>query len=151
VARILLLLLLLLALSALAFAPAPFPKPERRAGCADLKAMQGGWVLVRETYANGPPRPKRHLRASVAGRGITFSPEGDALAGWWAFTLAHGGKPKAIDLTLAGERRTIRAVYSLKGDRLVLCWNLGMEEVRPTRLPGNSPVACWLTFERAGR
>jgi len=148
VARI---LLLLLALSALAFAPAPLPKPDRRPGCADLKAMQGGWALVGETYTNGPPRPKRHLRASVAGRGITFSPEGDALAGWWAFTLAPGEEPKAIDLTLAGGQRTIRAVYSLKGDRLVLCWNSTVEAVRPISLPGNHPDACQLSFERAGR
>jgi hypothetical protein len=99
--------LLLLAVPALAFAPAPFPKADRRPGCADLKAMQGGWVLVRETYANGPPRPKRHLRASVAGRHVTFSPEGDALAGPWALALAPGEEPKAMDLTLAGGRRMI--------------------------------------------
>jgi len=148
VARI---LLLLLALSALAFAPAPLPRPDRRPGCAELKAMQGEWVLVGETYTNGPPRPKRHLRASVAGRHVTFSPEGDALAGSWAIDLAPGEQPKAIDLRLADGRRLIRAVYSLEGDRLVLCWESTAEAVRPKKLPGNSPVACWLTFERAGR
>jgi uncharacterized protein (TIGR03067 family) len=142
-------LLLLALLPSLAFAPAPLPRPDRRPGGADLRGMQGEWVLVRESYATGPPRPKRHLRASVAGRGITFSPEGDVLAGWWAFALAPGEAPKAIDLTLAD--RLIRAVYSLKGDRLVLCWNLGVEAGRPTTMPSNSPNGCQLTFERCGR
>src|SRR5947208_2033134 len=106
--------LLLLAVLCLAFAPAPFPRPDRRPGCADLKAMQGEWVLVRETYATGPPRPKRHLRASVAGRHIIISPSGDALAGQWVLALAPGKKPKTVDLTLVGGRRLIRAVYSQK-------------------------------------
>ena len=36
--------------------------------------------------------------------------------------LAVGVQPKAIDLK-KGDTRLIRAVYSLKGDTLVLCWN----------------------------
>jgi uncharacterized protein (TIGR03067 family) len=137
-----------LLLLSLAFAPAPFPKPDRRAGRADLKAMQGEWVLVRETHATGPPRPKRHLGASFKRGRVTFFPEGDGLAGEWAVTLAAGEQPKAIDLKKGG--RLIRAVYSLKGDTLVVSWNATAEReaVRPVSFPGNLPVACHLTFKR---
>jgi uncharacterized protein (TIGR03067 family) len=135
----------LLALVSLAFAPLPFPKTSE----ADLKAMQGEWVLVGESHATGPPRHMRHLRASVADRRVTFSPEGDAPAGEWAVTLVASEAPKAIDLTRGGDGlRLIRGVYSLKGDTLVLCWNVGVEATRPRTLPGNIPVACKLTFKR---
>ena len=113
----------LLAALLLGLAPAPAPKPDKAK--ADLKKIQGTWVLTSRVERGRALSPEVAMgyRIEVKGDRATISFDG-AVAGEWALALDARGKPKAIDQKvvppgIAGQ--VWRGIYRLEGDRLTLC------------------------------
>jgi uncharacterized protein (TIGR03067 family) len=89
---------LLAAMLALAFAPAPFPKRQAAdAGAADLKTMQGAWVLVCELKNGRREEMTRECVWLIEGDRIRAFLDGKE--GSTSFIKLDGrSKPRSIDL-----------------------------------------------------
>jgi uncharacterized protein (TIGR03067 family) len=119
----------LLAALSLAFAPAPLPRPG--ASKEDLKKMQGRWNLVACQCGGRPTGMPLEGEACFAiiivGNRLTYrvgTGEGDE----WLVTLRGAISPAGLDMQTTKKSATItkiKAVYSLKGDTLIVCHNNG--------------------------
>ena len=97
---------------------------------ADLKAMQGEWVLVAESLG-GPIRPPRGSYAVVFEGNRATVMAGKEVTARWEVTLDPAKEPKRMD-GKAGDK-SLAEIYRLDGDTLTLAfrnhWN---DPRRPT-------------------
>jgi uncharacterized protein (TIGR03067 family) len=139
----------LLVLLSLAFAPAPLPKPDRRAGCADLKAMQGTWYRT-SVIANGieHERTPGGTKIVITDTHLQFPSPLDA----WTITLDAKKSPKHFDYVGNSHYTNdtiFRGIYRLEGDTLILCCNKGPRvEDRPTKFESSKDSVWIQVFKR---
>src|SRR5262245_33350458 len=134
----------LLAVLPLAFAPAPMQKPTDQ---AELRRFHGLWVLVSEFH--GSVVQSRQLRWTVSGRSVVRTDDHGTYR--WEVTLAPTATPKALDMRLLRRGRLeepLRAIYTLKGDTLTLCYDMGQSTLRPRVDSSTNPSHCRQVFKR---
>jgi uncharacterized protein (TIGR03067 family) len=143
---------LLAAILALAFAPAPFPK-RQDAGAADLKTMQGAWVLVCELKNGRREEMTRECVWLIEGDRIRASLDGKE--GSTSFIKLDGrSKPRSIDLrTQRDQASHLPGIYVLERDLLNVC--LGdpndLRKLRPRDLSGFGQSRGVWVFKRKKR
>jgi uncharacterized protein (TIGR03067 family) len=131
----------------LAFVPAPFAKPER----ADRTNIQGKWVLIAQTKG-GKPVPPGRCSVVISGNQIDFSDETQSSR--WEIAINPKENTPTLDLTApsllwsewvvrdpqdpARDRVLLKAVCSLKGDTLKVCYNSFDWWKRPDTLDGKN-------------
>jgi uncharacterized protein (TIGR03067 family) len=124
---------LLLAAVALGFAPAPPPRPNSK---ADLKAMQGAWLLT-TVRADGQPETLGRFPVEVEGNRVRYLCAGRVV---YEFVLALDAarSPKRYVTKGTGPASrdwVVRGIYSLEGDTLKFCYN-DRGESRPQAFDG---------------
>lgn len=97
-------------------AAAEAPKDDE--GKKDLKGLQGPWIAV-AVESGGMPSP-------LPGPGVAFKGDKVMFAAGISATLKldAGKKPKEMHLTMLGgpsKGDTMRAIYRLEGEKLILC------------------------------
>jgi uncharacterized protein (TIGR03067 family) len=138
---------LVVAVLPLGFAPAPLPKPDPTK--ADLKALQGGWVIVSRTFEG---RPVAHVitRVEIRDDGCTYLDAAGTFRSTWALNLDARLSPRCFDQKFVdgvGFPANVGpfsacGVYALEEDRLTMCY-VQDNKKRPTDLDGSKP-GCWL-------
>jgi uncharacterized protein (TIGR03067 family) len=130
-------------------APAPFPN--QRQSKADLKKLQGTWLLVRIHNPRAWPKYDAATADIPAYLQVTGS-----RAAWiskdtrpWRITLDATKMPKTMDWTFPPPsnphgRRVFLGIYNLKGDTLTFA--LHGEKTRPSGFSGNDVIV--YTFKR---
>lgn len=106
--------------------PAPKAKP-------DTEAIQGTWSIIGlEAGAKASPEKNYRGNSFTFGKDRVTLREGVYQAVDFTYTLDSTKTPKAIDLTTGkgGGSSTLKGIYKLEGDDLVLCLSLG--GMRPT-------------------
>jgi len=134
---------LLLAALSLGFAPAPPPRPH-----ADLKKVQGTWVLVSRTFGGGS-WPAEGVRVVIAGARIRYYRAGEQRTEW-PLTLDAAKSPKVFDQREVGGSSPgtlYRGIYRLEGDTLTLCHALSGAS-RPADFGGKDPQHRLWVFKR---
>jgi uncharacterized protein (TIGR03067 family) len=138
--------LLLLTVLPLGFAPAPAP---RSTNAADLKALQGEWVLVSETR-QGEPRVPGKARLEFSGTAVIVTDDYGNYR--WEAVLDARTNPKTLDLRLAGsgagDPRLVKALYAIRGDTLWVCTHVDDRTLRPANLLGKESFQCLQVFKR---
>jgi uncharacterized protein (TIGR03067 family) len=136
--------LLLVIVLAAGFAPAPTPKPNRSE--ADLKKMQGRWVLVSFTWEGRPRRAD--VRFVLAGdrAKVDFGRDG---AVEYILSLDATTTPKRYVERGVGAARGLeyRGIYSLEGDTLRVSCNYPGEGP-PGAFDGPRRGRALLTYKR---
>lgn len=135
--------ILLLALSGSAFAFPPVPRPKTTPQEADLKAMQGVWVL--ETFiGNGKRTPATQEQTwTVTGDRVATTFDG-MLSTKFRIELGAGKEPRPLDWLLDDERKLGR--YRLRDGKL----EVGLGPTRPPDLSGKgSGVGVWIWKRKA--
>jgi uncharacterized protein (TIGR03067 family) len=110
---------LLLAALALGFAPAPPPRSDRSE--ADLKNMQGAWVLVTSTV-DGKPASECERRLVIQGNRMKCLDD----EGTYELALTLDATKSPRRFVIKGVRGAAvgsveRGIYSLEGDTLKFC------------------------------
>ena len=139
-------LLPLLAVLCLAFAPAPFPRPDRP---ADLRKLEGEWVLVSLTSGGVTDHPRKWL--FISGHSLSITAAGSAYVSRYRFTLNPKASPPNIDLRMFhGNTVTHRmnSSYLLRGDELLICYHLAARDRQPAEVSGRKPGTCLMVFKR---
>lgn len=135
-------LLYIVAFAAAAVA-APVPKP---APPADLKALEGKWVVVTRDTGSGHSR--------LINDGATFTVEfkdGEVSAGtadqkWFAnrpFTVDASKSPKRIDIPMKRAADRL-GIYDLDGDILTWCVPFHDDLQRPSEFKGTDGCPCYV-------
>jgi uncharacterized protein (TIGR03067 family) len=129
------LLILVAVILTAGFAPAPRPKPSRSE--ADLKELQGAWVLVTITGEGGQAIEKAGaLRLVIEGdRAKNYRGE---MSSEYALTLDASPSPKRYVFKPVGRARTepvSRGIYSVGGGTLKFCTD-GPGEAPPRAFEG---------------
>jgi uncharacterized protein (TIGR03067 family) len=123
----------------LGFAPVPLPKLRRgedNATLADLKALQGKWILVHSTAKGFAVAQNGTHTMSIAGRRLTFYYYGIPQS-QWRITLDARGYPKEFDGQDAG--LFWRGIYRLAADTLIVSYASDAGAQRPTTYSGSQP------------
>ena len=114
------------------------PDHPEDAGAADARALEGEWQAV-ELEVNGKKNASedvKELRMIFKANEITVkSASGEGRERKQTFKLVPGHSPKAIDITsLDGQEKgqTAACIYTLKKDRLIICY--------PQTDPGKRPA-----------
>ena len=126
---------LLLAALALGFAPAPPPRSDRSE--ADLKNMQGAWVLVTITGEGGQTIEKAGALRLVI-KGDRAKNHRGEMSSEYALTLDPSTSPKRYVFKPVGRARTepvSRGIYSVGGGTLKFCTD-GPGEAPPRAFEG---------------
>ena len=131
--------LMLIVLSSLAFAPAPVYRPRSDPRAADLKALQGVWVVA-YFIGNGERMPStQEATWRIEGANVTTT-FGGKPSSRFTLVLGEAGVPRHLDLVKDdGERMPGR--YQVEGDRL----EVGIGKERPGDLSGRGEgVGVWI-------
>jgi uncharacterized protein (TIGR03067 family) len=143
--------LLTMAAVALAFAPAPLSRPSRGQGgpAADLRAVQGEWVVT--TYKVHGLDLSANLRTRVTFADDRFSwCEGDRPPVEWGIRLAPG-RPPLIDFTEPSTKKRHPGIYHLQGDTLTICTTEPHVGARPPAFDGRKFGYELMVLKRRGR
>jgi uncharacterized protein (TIGR03067 family) len=139
------LLCLLLITAAVLAAPAPFPKPPKHE--AELKKMQGKWVVVRRTLNGRDVTETANRTVEIIGDRIRFLIDGE-MRTEWVVTLDVKKTPKVFDRKRVASKSAAAkggkdgelfspGIYRLEGDMLWLSNNSRLgDQVRPTDFEG---------------
>jgi uncharacterized protein (TIGR03067 family) len=125
--------LLVVGASLSAYAPAPLPKPDPSK--ADLKKLQGSWVVKHHEMA-GKPRPlaKEQTRGVFAGDKLTFY-RGTTKTTDYTIAVDAKAKPGTLDLKRTGATLTFSCIYAFKGDTLEICYGPSNPKGGPAERP----------------
>jgi uncharacterized protein (TIGR03067 family) len=98
---------------------------------ADLKAIQGEWVLVAESLNGGPIRPPRGSYTVVFDGTRSTVLAGKRVTARWEVSLDPAQQPKRMDATADG--KSLAEIYQLDGDTLTVAFrNRWNDPRRPT-------------------
>jgi RNA polymerase sigma factor (sigma-70 family) len=109
----------------------PGPAPTKRKADAprtDLDRLQGVWSVV-SIESGGKPRELEKAVFMVDGKRACFQTADSEIQG--GLYLEPTSKPKSYDLAMS--TKTIEGIYTLEGDTLRLCYEMGFESKRPGR------------------
>jgi len=97
---------------------------------ADLKALQGEWVLVAESLGGSIHAPGDSYAVVFEGNRYTFL-AGNEVTARWAITLDPTAAPKRMDSMADG--KSLLSIYRLDGDTLTVAFrNRWNDPRRPT-------------------
>jgi uncharacterized protein (TIGR03067 family) len=119
-----------MALAAGLLIAADAPKEESQ---SDQERMQGTWTVASAEISGKRLTGKEieNLELVIRGNKMTFKDEkNNKKAETLKFKLHPNQKPKAINLTHSGEKKS-RGIYRLEGDRLKICYAVNGKK-RPT-------------------
>jgi RNA polymerase sigma factor (sigma-70 family) len=102
------------------------PEPKADAPKADLDRLQGVWSVV-SIELGGKPSKLSKAVFMVDGKRACWQTSDSEMQG--GLYLEPTSKPKTYDLAMS--TRTIEGIYSLEGDTLRLCYDMGTEPKRP--------------------
>jgi uncharacterized protein (TIGR03067 family) len=132
----------------------------------EWKQIEGRWRLLRKeaggVLVHGQNRHKQELL--IENESILWVYDGRPTRDKAEVTIDPTTNPKSIDLEMRAGRDTgkiMRGIYQLRGNKLVLCWNVSGQKGRPkkftTQEPGIGGTTCEVyelqkeSEERAGR
>ncbi|MCE9530580.1 MAG: TIGR03067 domain-containing protein [Planctomycetes bacterium] len=112
----------------------------------DQEKIQGLWGSTEVTSAG--KKVDREVRAEFKGDKVTMIVEsGGAYTG--TFKLDPGKSPATMDITIDddGKKRTVPAIYEVKGDELKLCHAFETGDPRPSAFKATTKTVL-VTFKR---
>jgi uncharacterized protein (TIGR03067 family) len=107
-------------------------------GNAEEPTLQGTW-LIESLEEDGKPSPDKEAIIDVVIKGdkITFNYGELQKAAACTFKVDSSKTPKTVDITPAGEEKSMPGIYELTGDTLKLCWRENLQGgERPVRFTG---------------
>jgi uncharacterized protein (TIGR03067 family) len=98
----------------------------------DLKALQGTWqaISLEHNGEKSSAEAVKNFRVVIRDNAITFESDGHKHEA--TFLLLTASRPKAIWLKAQPKDPVIRAIYELKGDRLIICVDNDKGTAMPT-------------------
>jgi uncharacterized protein (TIGR03067 family) len=96
----------------------------------DAKAVQGSWALVSGTYAG--KKDMELDNAKLVFEGETFALHTASKVEKGRFRIDSSKKPKQLELLHSQKDKVlVRAIISIEGDTLKICWYKGSEPKAP--------------------
>ena len=118
------------------------PKPND----GDNVKLRGTWVLESLWFDGQEVPPGKTATMTFDGKKVILKK--DVLESTGDYEIDPAKDPKTLDMTFEKDKRTIKAIYELRGNRLTVC--LGVKDgPRPTEITANAGSATTLMrFER---